>query len=128
MKTDICAVRNPSSRFLDYVKQRGIDFWGARIAMIPRTHKEVKMQLRERWEEGEQRAVLRLVELGFMACAIYLQFVLNQEIILEALLRLHCSRVPQNALCSIIYATRYKYFEEGELLSTVGRLAVLATR
>ena len=109
----------PRLRFIDYIHDKAMEKRGERIARLPLTQEEIKTRIKTVFEQDEMRAIERLRDLGSTSCGIYLRLGLTRRTIKETLKRLPYCRPLQVTLCSIICATRFKFYENGRLLSTV---------
>ena len=71
-----------------------------------------------RYETDELAALRILRNSASVSSDIYLRLGVTRATIKEALRGLADSRETQVVLCGILFATRFKYFEEGVLLRT----------
>ena len=102
----------------------GRNMFGGKMAWLPLTKKEVKKGALNRYEEDEAKAVQMLGSLGSEACRIHKVLGLDREIICAVLKDLTGNRSAQVTLCSIIFATRFKFYDKkvsGVLYPTVCR-------
>ena len=90
----------------------------AQIPLIPLTADELKNEIKIRYETDELKAVQMLKGEASKASAIVLELGLTRDIVRQALARLEHDRAKQVVLCSILCATRFKYYEGGDLLNT----------
>ena len=98
-----------------------LDPWKGRMARIPLTNEEVQELVRIRYESDELAAIRMLRECQSVSSGIYLRLGLTRVVISETLKELaECekARETQVVLCGIICATRFKFYEEGDLLAT----------
>ena len=82
------------------------------------TSDELKNAIKIRYEIDELCALKLLRGEASQSTEIILTLGLTREIIRQALSRLEHDRAKQVVLSSILCATRFKYYESGELLAT----------
>ena len=108
------------NRFFQSILPRQTDDWYACQSRIPLTTKEIQARVVTRFERDEGR-VLKLLAEGArsVSCGIYERLGLTRAIIRDVLEVLRDSRILQSTFCSIICATRFKYFYKGVILPTI---------
>ena len=93
--------------------------WRTRLRRMPWTKEEVHEQVDKRYEQDEAKAVAWMSEEASRSCGVFQTLRLDRTIIREALKKLRHSRITQATLCSILCATRFKYFSKEGLGPTV---------
>ena len=89
------------------------------LSRVPWTKEEVHESVDGRYELDEAEAVRWMGEEESSSCSISQELKLDRSIIREALKHLRHSRIAQVTLCSILCATRFKFFSNEGLRPTV---------
>ena len=113
------SIASTKIRLMNQVLRSCASIQASPIRRIPLTHDEIKARVFCQHEKDEAGAIKSLTASASVSGAIFSHFRLDRTIIKEALSRYGHSRALQSTLCSIICATRFKYFEKGHLLSTL---------
>ena len=92
--------------------------WSNALPLIPLTHKELVILLKQQQQQDEHTAIRHLGELDSVSASVILQLHLTREIINEALSKLRLQHRAQMNLLSILCGTRFKYYYKGILLPT----------
>ena len=99
----------------------GFGALGNRICKLPLTAGEVETQISKKHFSDELEVIKTMGELGSEACRIIDKLGVNRTIIKTAMDELRPNRMAQATVCSILRATRYKFFDRaapGALHST----------
>ena len=86
---------------------------------IPLTIEEIRTRLDARFEQDELRVLRQLGDHASVSGGVFGALGINRTVVREVLEALSHSRALQATFCSVICATRFKYFRQGALLPTV---------
>ena len=100
------------------IDAEGLKPLGPRIPHTPITVDELKNAIKVRREIDELHAIKMLRREDSQASEISLELGLTREIIRQALSQRERDRAKQVVLCSILRATRFKFYESGDVLKT----------
>ena len=89
------------------------------LAAIPMTKDEIKELILEKFCSDEIGTIEALKQAGSMAGGIFSRLQLDRTTIKLVLKELQASRQTQSTFCSILCATRFKYYEEKECRETL---------
>ena len=90
----------------------------SRTPRIPLTPLEVKKAIKTRYAIDEAKAVKMLQGQNSAAAEVIIHLGLTRDIIRQAPAKIENNRAQQVVLCSILCATRFKYYKAGGLLKT----------
>ena len=87
--------------------------FGRRVAKIPMTKDEIKTAVFRKYQKDEIKAIKALSTAGSEAGRIFCHLQLTRDLIGAVMRELVDDRRAQTTFCSIVCATRYKFFCEG---------------
>ena len=118
LENGISVLRVTYARAVNLLKNKILPSYEGRFPRIPLTKEEVKDIIKTRYEIDEWATVRMLKQRSSKSAAVMVQLGLTRDVIRQALQQLEGSRPLQVTLCTIICATRFKYFEKNKIFPT----------